>query len=148
MFWEFRWYSTRKGDEQCKRSLLETGREKQRNTRKFVAQSQSSETKQYSRQRPGFLRRTLVLWRQHLTWLFQHFVRELRISQPSSAFPVSFLFHKVCPIQVWQWRNFPSSIIVFATYSNQLVCFIMHTEIKVIPKYCIAHPYCARFLRH
>ena len=22
------------------------------------------------------------------------------------------------------------------------------TELKVIPQYCIAHPYCARFLRH
>ena len=42
-----------------------------------------------------------------------------------------------------------SSCATKAEFNN---CFIIHSKyfllLKVIPQYCIAHPYCARFLRH
>ena len=31
---------------------------------------------------------------------------------------------------------------------NNFTRFYLIRKLKVIPQYCIAHPYCARFLRH
>ena len=43
-----------------------------------------------------------------------------------------------------------SKMVHYHTYLQSLALFVEQTQelIKVIPPYCIAHPYCARFLRH
>ena len=39
--------------------------------------------------------------------------------------------------------------VVFSAFVNyNIMLCIEISELKVIPSYCIAHPYCARFSRH
>ena len=37
------------------------------------------------------------------------------------------------------------TVLILIVHANDLLKYL---AFKVIPQYCIAHPYCARFLRH
>ena len=74
-------------------------------------------------------RLTGLLWWQKLTWLFQHFLKDLLISQFNSAFAVSFdSTRSDARVKFDSSVIFPDQSLFFTTHSNQWDCFILYRQ--------------------